>query len=79
MSLTEIFSDGLSFFGEETWILQVFIVVFLTAMLNWMQKRIVKKIISGLQLTRTYWDDALFDAARDRYIFNLDHWTDIRC
>jgi MscS family membrane protein len=69
MSLTEIFSDGLSFFGEETWILQVFIVVFLTAMLNWMQKRIVKKIISGLQLTRTYWDDALFDAAREPITF----------
>ena len=51
MSLTEILSNGLSFFGEETWILQVFIVVFVTAMLNWMQKRIVKKIIPGLQLT----------------------------
>ena len=48
MSLTEILSNGLSFFGEETWILQVFIVVFVTAMLNWMQKRIVKKIIPHL-------------------------------
>ena len=69
MSLTEILSNGLSFFGEETWILQVFIVVFVTAMLNWMQKRIVKKIIPGLQLTQTYWDDALFDAGRKPITF----------
>jgi MscS family membrane protein len=69
MSLTEILDTGLSFFGKETWIVQVFVVVFITALLNWIQKRIVKKIIPELQRTRTYWDDALFDAARKPITF----------
>lgn len=69
MSFTEILDTGLSFFGEETWIVQVFIVVFITALLNWIQKRIVSRLIIKLERTRTYWDDALFDAARKPLTF----------
>jgi MscS family membrane protein len=69
MSITELINDGLSFFGKETWIVQVFIVVFVTALLNWIQKRILSKLIVKLERTRTYWDDALFDAARKPITF----------
>jgi len=50
--------------GLETWTIEVFIVVFFTAFLNWIQKRILSKVIVQLERTSTYWDDALFDAAR---------------
>jgi len=69
MSFTEILDVGLSFFGKETWIVQVFIVVFITAFLNWIQKRILSRLIIKLERTRTYWDDALFDAARKPVTF----------
>ena len=69
MSFTEILNTGLNFFGEETWIVQVFIVVFITAFINWIQKRILTKVIIKLERTRTYWDDALFDAARKPLTF----------
>lgn len=69
MSITEILNTGLGFFGEETWIVQVFIVVFFTAFLNWIQKRVISKLIIKLERTRTYWDDALFEAARKPLTF----------
>ena len=69
MSITEILNTGLGFFGEETWIVQVFIVVFFTAFLNWVQKRVLSKVIVKLERTRTYWDNALFDAARKPLTF----------
>ncbi len=69
MDVQEIINLTLGFFGKETWIVQVFIVVFLTLLLNWMQKRVLSKVINKLQQTRTYWDDALFDAARKPITF----------
>ncbi len=69
MGLTEILHAGLNFFGEETWVAQVFIVVFITAFLNWTQKRIIARFIIKLERTQTYWDDALFEAARKPLTF----------
>ena len=69
MSITENLNIGLGFFGEETWIVQVFIVVFFTAFLNWIQKRVLSKVIVKLERTRTYWDNALFEAARKPLTF----------
>ncbi len=57
--LIEIIND-LSF--EETWIIEVFVVVMLTGFLNWIQKRLHHRIISKLEQTKTFWDDILFDA-----------------
>ena len=64
MSFSELLDIIPDFFNEETWIIEVFIVVFFTAFINWIQKRILSKVIIKLERTRTYWDDALFDAAR---------------
>jgi MscS family membrane protein len=69
MNATEVMNSALGFFGKETWVIQVFIVVFVTVFLNWLQKRLVLKVIAKLQKTNTYWDDALFDAARKPLTF----------
>lgn len=53
-----------SFLKQENWIVQVFIVVFLTAFINWIQKRIIAKVIARLEKTWTSWDHALFIVAQ---------------
>ena len=52
----------LDYFRSETWVLQVFIVVFATLLIDWIQKRIMRKLMAKLELTRNYWDDSLVDA-----------------
>ncbi len=54
---------SLDFFGTETWIIQVFIIVFITAMLNWLQKRSIDRCMVKLKHTRNYWDDSCLEAA----------------
>ncbi|MFQ5660434.1 MAG: mechanosensitive ion channel family protein [Gammaproteobacteria bacterium] len=55
-------SELLKFFGTESWIIQVFIVVFVTLFFDWLQKRVFKKLYAKLEKTRTYWDDAIVGA-----------------
>ncbi len=69
MSFTEFLQIMESFLKQENWIIQVFIVVFLTAFINWIQKRIIAKIIVRLKKTWTYWDHALFIAAQKPLTF----------
>jgi len=52
----------IDYFRNETWVIQVFVVVFATLLLDWMQKRIMRKLKAKLELTRNYWDDSLVDA-----------------
>ncbi|MFB3101120.1 MAG: mechanosensitive ion channel family protein, partial [Gammaproteobacteria bacterium] len=54
-----------NYFSSNSWVVAtVFIVVFLTLLINFLQKRILGKLLAKLQETRIYWDDALVDAAR---------------
>ncbi len=46
------------------WISQVFIVVLVTLLLNFIQKRVLRRILKRLEQTRNLWDDALVDALR---------------
>ena len=69
MSWSDFFEWVQSYLKDENWIVQVFIVVFVTAVINWVQKRILSKLVTKLERTRTYWDDALLDAARKPLIF----------
>jgi MscS family membrane protein len=69
MTVSEIMDSALSFFGKETWVVQVFIVVLVTVFFNWMQKRILSRVFNKLQRTQTYWDDALLDAVRKPLTF----------
>lgn len=64
MSFPESLQFVESYLKQENWIVQVFIIVFLTAFINWMQKRVVAKLISRLKRTWTNWDHALFIAAQ---------------
>ena len=53
-----------TYFSSNSWMAQVFIVVFLTLLISFLQKRILGRLLAKLQNTRVYWDDALVDAAR---------------
>ncbi len=64
MSFTEFLQTMESYLRQENWIIQIFIVVFLTAFINWTQKRVVAKLIARLKKTWTNWDHALFIAAQ---------------
>ena len=52
-----------TYFSSNSWMAQVFIVVFLTLLISFLQKRILGRLLAKLQNTRVYWDDALVDAA----------------
>ena len=69
MDLQKLIGDIATHMHAETWIVQVFVVVFATLLLDWSQKRIVQRIHSGLQKTRTVWDDALVDALATAELF----------
>jgi MscS family membrane protein len=64
MNSSELLEMVQSYLKDENWIVQVFIVVFLTAFINWLQRRIVAKLISRLKKTWTNLDHALFIAAQ---------------
>ena len=53
-----------AYFGDGAWIIQVFIVVFLVLLLDWVQKRILLRLHTKLERTRNYWDDAFVEAAQ---------------
>ncbi len=53
-----------NYFSSNSWVAQVFIVVFITLLISFIQKRIIEKLYAKLKNTRVYWDDALVDAAR---------------
>ncbi|MFB3116524.1 MAG: mechanosensitive ion channel family protein, partial [Gammaproteobacteria bacterium] len=53
-----------NYFSSNSWVAQVFIVVFITVLINFIQKRIIEKLYAKLKNTSVYWDDALVDAAR---------------
>ena len=46
------------------WILQIFVVVFLTLLFDFIQKRMLRRFHVRLERTRTPWDDALIHAMR---------------
>lgn len=52
--------------GNETTLLviQVFVVVFATLLLDFIQKRILNRLSRRIEKTRTLWDDALYNAVR---------------
>ena len=49
---------------QESWLIQVFIVVFITLLIEFIQKRAVDRVYRQFQETNSYWDDALVDAIR---------------
>ena len=64
MDLHDILSRIWGFFGSESWVSQVFVIVFVTLFLSYFQRRILARLYRRLQKTRTHWDDAVIDALR---------------
>ena len=53
-----------SLLGDETWIIQVFVIVLAMLVVNFMQKRALRRLRARAERTRNYWDDALLAALR---------------
>jgi len=53
-----------NYFKNESWVIQAFVVVFISLMVDWIQKRILRNFLHKLERTRNYWDDSLVDAMR---------------
>jgi len=64
MDIETILTELKNYFSSNSWVAQVFVVVFLTLLISFLQKRVLGKLLAKLQETRIYWDDALVDAAR---------------
>ena len=62
MDFKQLSAEAISYFSNESWVIQVFIIVFVTLLISFLQKRLLKKIFAGLEKTRTYWDDAIVEA-----------------
>ena len=48
--------------GDNVWMAQVFLVVFLVLLLNFVQRRVLARIHKKLVMTKNVWDDAVLDA-----------------
>lgn len=59
MNTDEILQKLNVFSGEDAWILQVFLVVLASLLLNFFQKHLIRRIHRQLEKTRTRWDDLL--------------------
>lgn len=54
---------GIGIFGADSWVIQIFVVIFTTLLINWLQKRVLKKLKAKAATTRTPWDLAFLEAA----------------
>jgi MscS family membrane protein len=50
--------------GKETWIIQVFVVIFAMLIINFMQKRALVRVLARAHKTSNLWDDAFIGALR---------------
>ncbi len=48
--------------GMNSWVVQVFMVVFISLFLDYIQRRVLRRLHDRLQSTRTLWDDAIIAA-----------------
>ena len=49
--------------GANTWVVQVFVIVFLALLFDFVQRRLLKRLHRKLESTRNPWDDALIRSA----------------
>jgi MscS family membrane protein len=52
----------IGFFTSDSWVVQVFIVVFITLLIDFVQKRIIRKVQKQFSQTKNLWDDAALDS-----------------
>ena len=49
---------------EDFWVYQVFAVIFFTLVVDFLQRKLLRRLYHQLKKTKTYWDDVLIDAAK---------------
>ena len=64
MNFLELTKLDKTILGQQTWIIEVFIVIIIALFVNWILKRYHDKVILKLKKTKIIWDDAFFDAAK---------------
>jgi len=63
MTMIEIFKNYLPYLHEtDTWILQVFAIIFIALLLDYVQKKVLRKLQNQLEKTPNLWDDAFIHA-----------------
>jgi MscS family membrane protein len=63
MEYLDIFIPLINYVRSDTWILHVFFLVFISLLIDFIQKRLVSKFILKLDATKNFWDDSLLKAA----------------
>ena len=63
MDYNQLLTYVQDYFEDGSWLIQIFAVVFMALLIDWAQKRILRKLQAKSGKTRTFWDDALFEAA----------------
>jgi MscS family membrane protein len=63
MDFLENMNPVLEYIKADTWILHVFLIVFLSLLIDFVQKRVCKKLYVKLKLTGNFRDDALLESA----------------
>ena len=53
-----------SFFNNESWVMQIFVVVFFTLLAAYLERRILNRIYNRLTETGTHWDHAFIEAIK---------------
>ncbi|MFT5133071.1 MAG: MscS family membrane protein [Gammaproteobacteria bacterium] len=64
MDLEQYFKAAIHYFSTESWVIQVFVIVFISLLIDWIQKRLLRKLNKKLAKTKNYWDDTLVEAAQ---------------
>ncbi|MEQ8233706.1 MAG: mechanosensitive ion channel family protein [Gammaproteobacteria bacterium] len=54
----------LAFFGDNTWIVHIFVIVLATLTVDFAQKRVLDRVYARLRENGNFWDDAFIDALR---------------
>ncbi len=64
MNINDLLSK-IDFLGDDTiWVIQIFVVIFITLLINFIQKRVLKRLHNRLLKTTTIWDEAFIEAIR---------------
>ncbi len=64
MEISEIINKTMAYLKSDAWIIQVFFIVFITLLIDFLQKRVIEKLKKKLEKTDNFWDDALLLAAQ---------------
>ncbi len=62
MNISEYINKIVAYLQTDAWIIQVFIIVFISLIADFIQKRLISRFLIKLEKTENFWDDALLVA-----------------